>query len=210
MSAQRTQPRLDPVPVTVEPSRRLPQLFAGLALYGMSNAFMVRAQLGLGPWDVLHQGVSEHTGLSFGTVTALTSLLVLLVWIPLRQRLGFGTVANIVIVAVMVDVTLWLVPVQHTLGPRIALIIGGVLCNGTATACYVGTRLGPGPRDGLMTGISARTGTSIRLVRSCIEITVMLLGLLLGGTIGLGTALYALAIGPLTQLFLPYLAWRGR
>lgn len=202
--------RLDPVPLRVRPARRLPQLFAGLALYGFSNGLMVRGQLGLGPWDVLHEGLTLRTGLSFGTCVALASLAVMALWIPLRQRPGFGTLANIVVVAVTVDLTLWLVAVPDGLVARSALLVGGVLLNGFATACYIGARLGPGPRDGLMTGLAARSRFSIRVVRTGIEVGVLVVGWLLGGTVGLGTVLYALAIGPLTQFFLPHLAWRDR
>jgi uncharacterized membrane protein YczE len=201
--------RLDPVPLKVQPGRRLPQLLVGLALFGISSGLMIRGHLGLGPWDVLHEGLSEHIGLSFGAITALTSLAVMALWIPLRQRPGFGTAANIVIVAIMVDLTLWLVPVPDPLLGRLGLLVSGVLLNGFATACYIGVRLGPGPRDGLMTGLAARSSLSIRLIRTCIEITVVAIGWLLGGTVGLGTVLYALSIGPLTQFFLARLAWRS-
>jgi uncharacterized membrane protein YczE len=201
---------LRPLPVTRDPARRLPQLLAGLALYGLSMAMQIRAALGLNPWDVLHEGLAERTPLSFGAITAVTGVVVLLLWIPLRQRPGIGTVANVVVIAVAVDVGLLLVPVTEALVPRIALLIGGVLLNGVATAAYVGARLGPGPRDGLMTGLCARTGWSVRLVRTGIEAAVLAAGWLLGGTVGVGTVLYALAIGPLTQLFLPWLAVRER
>lgn len=209
MAVNQVPIRLDPVPLKVQPVRRLPQLFSGLALYGISNGLMVRGQLGLGPWDVLHEGVSGRTGLTFGTVTALVSLAVMALWIPLRQRPGFGTLANIVVIAVMVDVTLWLVPVPESLAVRFGLLAGGVLLNGFATACYIGARLGPGPRDGLMTGLAARSRASIRVIRTGIEVVVLVIGWLLGGTVGLGTVLYALAIGPLTQFFLPRLVWRS-
>lgn len=182
---------------------------AGLVLYGASLAFMVRAGLGLDPWDILHQGLARRTGLSFGTVTALTGVAVLLMWIPLRQRLGIGTVANVVVVAVSVDLALWLIPEVTSLWWRVPLLVAGVVCNGIATATYVGTRLGPGPRDGLMTGLHARTRWSVRVVRTCIEVCVLVIGWLLGGTAGLGTVLYALAIGPLTQFFLPYVTFAG-
>ena len=199
---------LRPLPVTHAPARRLPQLLAGLALYGTSMAMQIRAGLGLNPWDVLHEGLALRTPLSFGLITAVTGAVVLLLWIPLRQRPGIGTVANVVVIAVSVDVALALLPPVEAPAPRIALLLGGVLLNGVATAAYVGARLGPGPRDGLMTGLAARTGRSVRLVRTGLEVTVLAAGWLLGGTVGVGTVLYALAIGPLTQAFLPFLAVR--
>ncbi|GAB3585171.1 membrane protein [Amycolatopsis endophytica] len=199
---------LRPVRVSVSPARRLTQLLAGLALYGASMAMMTRAGLGLAPWDVLHEGLTERTGLSFGTVVAIASVVVLLLWIPLRQRPGLGTVANVLVVSVTVDLVRAVLPNQHAIGWRIALMLGGIALNAFATAAYVGARLGPGPRDGLMTGLSARTGWSVRVVRTGIEVTVLAAGWLLGGTIGAGTVLYALAIGPLTQAILPRVAWR--
>ena len=198
------------VPVRVSPTRRLPQLAIGLALYGGSDALLVRAHLGLDPWDVLHEGLSKRLGLDFGTVVAIVGALVLLAWIPLRQRPGVGTLANIAVVSLSVDAVLAVVPQPADLAAKIALLITGVVLNGVATACYIGTRLGPGPRDGLMTGISARTGKSLRLVRTLIELTVLAIGWLLGGTVGAGTILYALAIGPLTQIFLKYLIWKQK
>jgi uncharacterized membrane protein YczE len=208
----RVVPRVDlrPLPVTRAPVRRLPQLFAGLALYGTSMAMQVRAGLGLNPWDVLHQGLTTRLPLSFGAVTAITGLVVLLLWIPLRQRPGFGTVANIAVIALAVDLALALLPMSTGIVARVAMMAGGVVLNGVASAAYIGARLGPGPRDGLMTGLSARTGRSIRLVRTGIEVTVLGSGWLLGGTVGIGTALYALAIGPLTQAFLPLFTVRDR
>jgi uncharacterized membrane protein YczE len=201
---------LRPVTVRVRPVRRLPQLLAGLTLYGVSMGMMIRSGLGLDPWDVLHEALMFRTGLSFGLITALTGALVLLCWIPLRQRPGVGTVANIVVIAVAVDVTLALLVRPEPLVARIALMVGGIVLNGLATAAYIGVRLGPGPRDGLMTGFTARTGVSIRLIRTGIEVTVLASGWLLGGTVGVGTVVYALAIGPLTQAFLPLVTWRER
>lgn len=201
---------LHPVPVTASPVRRLPQLFGGLALYGVSMGLMIRSGLGLDPWDVLHEALSKLTGLTFGTVTAIVGALVLLCWIPLRQRPGVGTVSNILVIAVAVDLTLALVAPPSSLVLRIVLVAAGVVLNGLASAIYIGVRLGPGPRDGLMTGLNARTGWSIRVVRTAIELTVLAGGWLLGGTVGVGTVVYALAIGPLVQAFLPYVTWRGR
>jgi len=201
---------LRPLPVTRDPARRLPQLLVGLALYGTSMALQIRGTLGLNPWDVLHEGLAAQTPLSFGVVTAVTGAAVLLLWIPLRQRPGVGTVANVVVIAVSVDVALALIPEPSELWARVAMLVGGIVLNGVATAAYVGARLGPGPRDGLMTGLAARTGWSIRLVRTGIEIVVLGAGWLLGGTVGVGTLGYALAIGPLTQAFLPFLVVRDR
>jgi uncharacterized membrane protein YczE len=197
------------VPVTVRPARRLPQLAVGLWLYGVSDGLLVRAHLGLDPWDVLHEGVSKRFGVDFGLVSAVVGLVVLLAWIPLRQRPGVGTVANIVVIALSIDLVLAVVPPQTALVMRVPMLLGAIVLNGIATAGYVGARLGPGPRDGLMTGIAGRTGWSIRLVRTGIELTVLVTGWLLGGTVGVGTLLYAVGIGPLIQLFLPRCTWRG-
>jgi uncharacterized membrane protein YczE len=198
------------LPVSTAPWRRLPQLFGGLALYGTSMALMLRATLGVNPWDVFHQGLSRHLPLSFGLVTAVTGAVVLLLWLPLRQRPGIGTVANVVVIAVSVDAALALITAPSALPARVALLAAGIVLNGVASAAYIGARLGPGPRDGLMTGLAARTGWSIRLVRTGIELTVLTVGWLLGGTVGLGTVAYALLIGPLTQAFLPWFAVTDR
>jgi uncharacterized membrane protein YczE len=201
---------LRPVSITTDPARRSVQLIAGLALYGASMAMMTRARLGLDPWDVLNDGLTKITGLSFGTMTAAISLVVLLLWIPLRQRPGIGTVANIVVISVAVDLVRAVLPAQGTLVWQILLLVGGVVLNAVATAVYVGARLGPGPRDGLMTGLTARTGWSVRLTRTGIEVCVLAVGWLLGGSVGIGTVLYALSIGPLTQALLPHVTWRAR
>ncbi len=182
-------------------------MFAGLTLYGASMAMLTRAHLGLDPWDVLHEGLTKLTGLSFGTVTAIASVFVLLLWIPLRQKPGIGTVANVVVIAVTVDAVRAVLPDQSVLIWQILTMVGGIVANAVATAVYVGTRLGPGPRDGLMTGLHARTGWSVRLVRTGIEVLVLACGWLLGGTAGAGTVLYALSIGPLTQALLPLATW---
>jgi uncharacterized membrane protein YczE len=184
--------------------RRLVQLFTGLAMYGISLALFIRAGLGLDPWDVFHQGVAGKTGLSIGVVVIIVSFLVLLLWIPLRQRPGFGTLCNAVLVGVFADVGLALIPAFSHLGGQIALLGGAVLLNGIASACYIGARFGPGARDGLMTGLARRTGWSVRLSRTLIEVVVLAAGWLLGGSVGAGTVVYALAIGPLVQLLLPY------
>ena len=196
-----------PVPRTVAPGRRLPrrsvQLFAGLVLYGVSIALLVRSELGLMPWSVLDQGISRSTGLTLGTVSILVGAVVLLLWVPLRQRPGVGTVANVFVIGLALDACLAVLPRVEALPPRLALVVAGVVLNALATASYIGVQLGPGPRDGLMTGLVRRTGRSVRLVRTGLEVVVVVLGVLLGGTIGLGTVVYALCIGPLVQLLLP-------
>lgn len=200
---------LSSVPVSVAPTRRLPQLLIGLWLYGASMGMQVRATLGLDPWDVLHEGLAKWIDLSFGTTTMIVGALVLLCWIPLRQRPGVGTVSNIVVIGIAVDVTLAALPAPSELLPRVLLLTAGIVLNGVASAIYIGARLGPGPRDGLTTGFCARTGTSLRVVRTVVEVIVLAIGWLLGGTVGIGTVFYALAIGPLTQSFLPRLTWTG-
>lgn len=183
--------------------RRLVQLFLGLALYGVSLALVLRAGLGLAPWDVLHQGLAERTGLTVGQLVIIVSFLVLLLWFPIRQRPGFGTFANAVLVGVFVDLTMLVLDDVHGWVWRVLLLAAGVLLNGLATALYIGASLGPGPRDGLMTGLVRRTGRSVGFVRTVIEVSVLLVGWLLGGTVGVGTVLYAIAIGPLAHLLLP-------
>ncbi|WP_411133798.1 YczE/YyaS/YitT family protein [Streptomyces sp. C10] len=184
------------------PVRRLVQLYTGLTLYGASMGLMLRAELGLEPWSVLNQGISRHTGLSIGTVTIVSGALILLLWIPLRQRPGLGTVSNVVILGLVMDATLAWVPELDSLVARIPLLAGAVLLNGAATGLYIAADFGPGPRDGLMTGLHRRTGRPVRLVRTCIEVTVLAAGFALGGSVGVGTVVYALAIGPLAQFFL--------
>ncbi|MGW7199292.1 membrane protein YczE [Streptomyces chryseus] len=185
-----------------ELTRRLSQLYVGLALYGVSSAVLVRAGLGLEPWGVLHQGLSEKTGLTIGVVSIAVGAAVLLLWIPMRQRPGLGTVSNVVVIGVAMDGTLALVPEVHALGGRIPLLFAGIVLNGVATGLYIAARFGPGPRDGLMTGLHRVTGRSLRLVRTAIEVAVVATGFALGGSLGVGTVLYALAIGPLAQFFL--------
>jgi uncharacterized membrane protein YczE len=186
-------------------SRRLAQLLVGLALYGVSLAFVLRAGLGLAPWDVLHQGLAEHLDATVGQMVIAVSFVVLLLWIPLRERPGFGTFANAVLVGVFVDLTLLVLDPAQAWPARVLLLLGGVLLNGLATALYIGASLGPGPRDGLMTGLVRRTGHSVRLVRTVIEVTVLVVGFLLGGSVGVGTLLYAFAIGPVAHALLPLL-----
>ncbi|MFJ5034041.1 YitT family protein [Streptomyces sp. NPDC088560] len=183
-------------------ARRLIQLYAGLALYGASAALLVAAGLGLEPWGVLHQGLAKLTGLTIGVVSIVVGAAVLLLWIPLRQRPGLGTVSNVFAVGLAMDGTLALVPDPHSFAVRIPLMLAGIALNGAATGLYISARFGPGPRDGLMTGLHRRTGRSIRLVRTTIEVAVVVTGFALGGTVGVGTVLYAASIGPLAQLFL--------
>lgn len=190
--------------------RRLIQLYAGLVLFGVSMGLLVRAQLGVIPWDVLHQGLSRQLGLSMGTVVILVSLLLLLAWVPLRERPGIGTISNALLVGLTLDATLAVLPPVHGIPLRVLLVIVGVLLNAVATASYIGVHLGPGPRDGLMTGLVRRTGKSVRLVRTSIEAAVVLVGWILGGTVGVGTVIYALLIGPLVQFLLPRLSVGGR
>lgn len=183
--------------------RRFLQLQIGLLLYGASLALMVEANLGLNPWSVFHQGLSEITGLSLGLVVNLVGALVMLVWIPLRQKPGIGTICNVLLIGTSADVFLWLLPPVEDLMPRILLLVGAIALNGAATGAYIGAGLGPGPRDGLTTGMVRLTDWPIRRVRTGIELGVLALGWLLGGTIGVGTVLYALSNGPLLQLFMP-------
>lgn len=192
-------------PVARRLPRRLAQLYAGLALYGLSMALLVRAELGVMPWDVLHQGIARHVGWSLGTVSIVVGALVLLLWVPLRERPGLGTLSNVVVIGLAVDASLALLPGVDALPARMALVVAGVVLNAVATAAYIGVRMGPGPRDGLMTGLVRRSGRPVRLVRTGIEVVVVASGWLLGGTLGVATVLYALAIGPLVQPLLPRL-----
>jgi uncharacterized membrane protein YczE len=184
-------------------ARRLVQLAVGLWLYGVSMAMLVRSGLGLDPWDAFHYGVAQHVPLSFGTVVIVVGALVLLLWIPLRQWPGLGTVANVVVIGLATDATLALLHAPAPMAARVALLVGGIVLNGLAGALYIGSQFGPGPRDGLMTGLVRRTGGSFRLVRTTIELTVLGVGWLMGGVVGVGTVLYALLIGPTVQAFLP-------
>jgi uncharacterized membrane protein YczE len=177
-------------------------LLLGLVGYGTSMAIMVRAGLGLDPWDVFHQGLAGRTGMTIGIASGVVGIAVLLAWIPLRNRPGIGTVANVIVIAVTVDTALAVLPAPSSLPVRVAMMLGAVVLNAISTVLYIGAGLGPGPRDGLMTGLVARTGLSVRLVRSSIEVTVLAIGWLLGGTVGVGTLVYAFGIGPLVQLVL--------
>lgn len=184
--------------------RRLGQLLVGLVIYGFATALMVRSDLGLNPWDVLHQGVDERTSLSFGSVVILTGLTVLLLWIPLRQRPGIGTISNVILIGIAADLGLRLIPVASDLPSQAAMLVVGILLLAAATSAYIGAGLGPGPRDGLMTGLAARSGWPVAIVRTAIELSVLAIGWWLGGAVGVGTLLYAVTIGPLVQATMPY------
>ncbi|WP_406288680.1 YitT family protein [Embleya sp. NBC_00896] len=188
---------------------RLLRLALGLVLFGFAIALMIRARLGLDAWNVLHEGIADRTGLSFGTIVIGTAALALLLWIPLRLRPGIGTIANIAVVGLAVDGSLRLLPAPAGLPLRVTLLVGAVVLTAIATGLYIGAGLGPGPRDGLMTGWAAR-GHSIRLTRTAIEVTVLVVGVLLGGTVGVGTVVFTFAIGPLAHWFLPRLALRPK
>jgi uncharacterized membrane protein YczE len=189
---------------TAVAARQLVQLLVGLFGFGASLALMVRAQLGLGPWDVLHEGVARRVGVEIGTVIIAVSVVVLLLWIPLHQRPGLGTLANAVLVGLSANATLAMVPTPDELAARIALLVAGIVGNGVATGLYIGAGLGPGPRDGLMTGLALR-GYSVRAARTAIELAVLAIGWGLGGTVGVGTIAYAFGIGPLAHYFIPRL-----
>jgi uncharacterized membrane protein YczE len=184
--------------------RRLVQLYVGLALYGLSTAMFIRSDLGVDPWDVFHLGVALQLGMSIGTVIILTGAAVLLLWVPLRQWPGLGTISNVICIGLAADATMALIPELTSLPLRVAMMVAGIVVNAIATGMYIGAGFGPGPRDGLMTGIHARLGWSIRSVRTSIEVSVLLIGILLGGSFGVGTVLYALTIGPLIQICLPW------
>jgi len=183
--------------------RRWLQLAAGLVVAALAIALMVEARLGLDPWNVLHEGLVKHLGVSFGTVTIVSGIVVLVLWVPLRQPLGAGTIVNTLLIGGLIDVALWAVPTPEAWWARVLFLLVGVVLCGAGAAVYLGSHLGPGPRDGLMTGLVARTGRSIRLVRTGLEASVLLVGFLLGGTVGIGTVLFAVPIGPLIQFFLP-------
>ena len=188
--------------------RRLTQLMGGLTLFGIAIALMVRGAIGLAPWDVLHSGLTHWLPLSIGQLIVVVSFVVLLFWFPLGERPGIGTLANALVIGLVTDATLTVLPAIDDLFGRIALMVAGVVLNGLSSAIYIGAQLGRGPRDGLMTGLARRTGWSLRLVRTGLELTVLAAGMLLGGMAGIGTLVFALAIGPLTQYFLPLVAVR--
>jgi len=200
--------------VTERDSRRLPrrlaQLYAGLLAFAFGEAMIVRANLGVMSWDVLHQGLARHLGLSIGQWSVIIGALVLLLWIPLRERPGLGTVSNVVVIGLALDAFLAVLPAPASMPARVALLVVGILVNGVATAAYVGASLGPGPRDGLMTGLVRTTGRPVGVVRTAIEVSVVLVGWLLGGNLAIGTVLFVIAIGPLVHVFLPLLTVDGR
>lgn len=187
-------------------TRRITQLLIGLFLYGIGIALIVRGAIGVAPWDVLTQGIDKHTHLGFGLITILTSAVVLLFWIPLRQKPGIGTVLNALLVGPAADVGLWLIPEDLDLWARILLFAAGLLVLAAATGLYIGAHFGPGPRDGLMTGLHKRTGWKIWIGRTGIEVVVLGIGWALGGNVGIGTVLFALLIGPLCHVTIPLFA----
>ncbi len=195
----------DPAPVL---ARRFVQLFVGLFLYGLGIALIVRGELGVAPWDVLTQGIAKQTGLGFGLITVITSGVVLLLWIPIRQRLGLGTVMNALLVGPAADVGLWLIPAGLDLWVRALLLPAGIIVLAIATGLYIGAHFGPGPRDGLMTGLHRVTGWKIWIVRTGIELVVLAVGWMLGGNVGIGTVAFALFIGPLCGYTIPMFAIR--
>jgi len=186
-------------------ARRVAQLLVGLFTYGFAIAMMIRAALGISPWDVLSQGIVLHTDLNYAVITNVVGALVLLLWIPIRQKPGIGTVVNVLMIGPSIEVGLWILPAGDDLVPRILLLLGGLVLLAIATGLYIGARFGPGPRDGLMTGIHRRTGWPIWAVRTSIEVTVLAIGSLLGGNVGLGTLAFALLIGPMVNVTLPLL-----
>jgi uncharacterized membrane protein YczE len=188
---------------------RVIQLVGGLLLFGGSLALLVRSRLGLDPWDVFHQGLAIRSGIPIGTVSILVGAVVLLLWIPLGQRPGIGTIANVILVGLALDGTLAVIPAPTDVAVRWAFLVVGIVLNGIATGAYIGAALGPGPRDGLMVGLANR-GHSLRVVRTALELTVLGVGWLLGGTVGVGTVLFAVTIGPIVHVTLPALTRRPR
>lgn len=186
-------------------TRRILQLFGGLALYGGGCALTVEAGLGVDPWTVFAQGLSVHTGIGIGWITNIVGFLVLLLWIPLRQKPGIGTVANILLVGTSMQAVLWIIPPITGLLAQIGMLLGGIVLVAIASGLYIGARFGPGPRDGLMTGLNARLGWPIWVCRVLVEVTVLATGWALGGTVGVGTILFAALIGPLVHIALPLL-----
>jgi len=188
--------------------RRIIQLFVGLFLYGAGCALTVEAGLGVDPWTVFAQGISIHTGVGIGWVTNILGFFVLLLWIPLRQKPGIGTIANILLVGTSMQLVLDVVPPITGLWAQLGVLLGGIVLVAIASGLYIGARFGPGPRDGLMTGMNSRLGWPIWLCRALVELTVLAAGWLLGGTVGIGTVLFALLIGPLVHVALPLLDTR--
>ena len=186
-------------------TRRWVQLLLGLGIYGIAIAMMIRAAVGISPWDVLAQGVALRTGIPFGLVTNIVGGIVLLLWIPLRQRLGVGTILNALLIGPSAEVGLWLIPEQSNIWMQLLLFTGGLILLAIATGLYIGARFGPGPRDGLMTGINKKFGIRIWIVRTSIEVVVLGIGWLLGGNVGFGTLAFALLIGPMVHVTMPLL-----
>lgn len=195
---------LAPLPLRDRPVRRLTQLMAGLVLFGVGEGLVMAGGLGVLPWDVLSQGLVNQVGLTVGAWSIIIGASVLAAWIPMRERPGVGTISNVLVIGIVLDAILAVLPRPSVLAAQLGFLVAGVLLNGFASAVYIGARLGPGPRDGLMTGLVRITGRSVRVIRTAIEVTVVLAGYLLGGNLGLGTALYALAIGPIIHACLPY------
>jgi uncharacterized membrane protein YczE len=198
-------PLLPPLSPALTLTRRLVQLVVGLFLYGIAISLIVRAEIGVSPWEVLTQGLSIQTGLSFGLLTNIIGALVLLLWIPIRQKPGLGTVLNVLLIGPSAQVGLWLIPHPDSIVLQVALFAGGLLLLALATGLYIGARFGPGPRDGLMTGIHHRWGGKLWIIRTSIEVVVLSIGWILGGNVGLGTLAFALLIGPLVGMILPWL-----
>lgn len=194
-------PVLAPIPADAR-VRRVIQLFGGFLIYGFSSALLIEAALGIDPWDVFHQGIARNTGISIGQVTIIVGAIVLLGWIPLKQRPGLGTIANAIVIGLAMDLALSVLPHPEEIVWRAVFLILGITFNGIATGLYIGAGMGPGPRDGLMTGIAAR-GHSIRVVRTGLEVAVLALGWILGGNVGIGTVAYALLIGPIAHITIP-------
>jgi len=185
--------------------RRIVSLYVGLVIFGWSEALLVEAELGVLPWDVLHQGLARHLGLTIGIWSVIAGAAVLLLWVPLHERPGLGTVSNVLTIGPALDASVWLMPTPDQLWLRVGYVVVAIVVNALATALYIGARFGPGPRDGLMTGLVRRTGSSIRLVRTAIEIVVVGTGFALGGTLGVATLAFVLTIGPLVHWFMPLL-----
>ena len=195
-----------PMPSRAELRRRLPRLFFGLVLFGFGVALLIEAELGLAPWEVLHQGISIRTGIPIGTVGIITGALVLILWIPLGERVGIGTIANVILIGIVIDLTLWLSPLENIpTWQQWGLLVGGTVIVAIGSGFYIGAGLGPGPRDGLMTGLGHR-GIPIGAARAGIEISVLVIGWLLGGTVGIGTLVFAFGVGPLVGWMLPLLS----
>ena len=195
-----------PMPSMAQLRRRMPRLLFGLALFGVGIAMLVIADLGLAPWEVLHQGISERTGIPIGTVGIITGLCVLFLWIPLRERPGVGTIANVLLIGIVIDLTLWIAPdAAGSVWAQWVLLLGGTLVIAIGSGLYIGAGLGPGPRDGLMTGLGHR-GVPVGLARAVIELGVLGIGWMMGGTVGIGTVVFAFGVGPLVGWILPILS----